>query len=464
MSQTTTRDLLHRTADHAADWLEGVDERPVAPAADTPAMRDRLGGPMPELPTDASVVLDELAAHAGDGLMAMNGSRFFGWVIGGVLPAALAADWLASAWDQNTGLAWPTPLTSAAEEVAGGWLVELFGLPATASFAFTTGCQMAHATALAAARHRVLADAGWDVEADGLIGAPPLRVLAGAERHVSIDRALRLLGLGAGRIEAVDVDERGAMRADALASALAGASGPVIVCAQAGNVNTGAVDPLAAICDAGHAAGAWVHVDGAFGLWAAASPTRRGLLAGVERADSWASDAHKVLQVPLDCGLALVADASAHRAAMTVAAAYLQEETVGRDPIDWTPEFSRRARALSVLAALRSLGRRGVAELVDGLCSHAERFATLLEADPGVEVVAVDLNQVLVRVGDDDAATDAVVGRVQQEGICYPTATTWRGRRCARISVCNHKTTTEDVDRSVAAIRAAVSSGRPVSA
>ena len=245
------------------------------------------------------------------------------------------------------------------------------------------------------------------------------------------------------------------MRADALEAALAGAAGPVVVCAQAGNVNTGAVDPLDAICDAARGAGAWVHVDGAFGLWAAASPSRRGLLAGVERADSWASDAHKVLQVPLDCCLALVADPAAHRAAMTVTAAYLQEATIGRDPIDWTPEFSRRARALPVLAALRSLGRRGVADLVDGLCARAERFAALLEAQPGVEVLAADLNQVLVRLGDDDATTDAAVARAQRDGTCYPTATTWRGRRCARISVCNWKTTDGDVDRSVAAIRAA---------
>jgi glutamate/tyrosine decarboxylase-like PLP-dependent enzyme len=456
MSQSTTRELLHRAADHAADWLEGVDERPLAPRADLPGMLERLGGPMPELGSEPRAVLDELAAQADDGLMAINAQRFFGWVMGGVHPAALAADWLVSAWDQNTGLAWPTPLTSAAEEVAGRWLVELLGLPATTSFAFTTGCQMANVTALAAARHRVLADAGWDVERDGLGGAPRVRVLAGAERHVTIDRALRLLGLGAGCLEAVDVDDRGAMRADALEAALAGPRGPVVVCAQAGNVNTGAFDPLPEICDVAHAAGAWVHVDGAFGLWAAASPSRRGLVAGVERADSWASDAHKVLQVPLDCGLALVADPAAHRAAMTVTAAYLQEATVGRDPIDWTPEFSRRARAVPVLAALRSLGRRGIADLVDGLCANAERFAALLEAEPDVDVLTGEFNQVLVRFGDDDATTEAVVARVQQEGTCYLTATAWRERRCARISVCNWKTTAEDVDRSVAAILAAV--------
>jgi glutamate/tyrosine decarboxylase-like PLP-dependent enzyme len=455
MAPTTTRDLLRRAADHAADWLEGVDERPIGPAADTPAMLARLGGPLPERPSDARALLDELVAHAEDGLMGINGSRFFGWVMGGVHPAALATDWLVSAWDQNTGLAWPTPLTSAAEQVAGEWLLELFGLPATASFAFTTGCQMAHVTALAAARHRVLADAGWDVERDGLVGAPPVRVLASAERHVTIDRALRLLGFGAGRIEEVEVDDRGAMRADAVEAALAGRAGPAIVCAQAGNINTGAVDPLEAICDAARAAGAWVHVDGAFGLWAAASPSRRGLLAGVERADSWASDAHKVLQVPLDCGLAFVADPAAHRAAMTVAAPYLQEATVGRDAIDWTPEFSRRARSLPVFAVLRALGRTGVADLVDGLCDQAERFAALLAAEPGVDVLEAGLNQVLVRLGDDDATTDAVVARVQAEGTCYPTATTWRGLRCARISVCNWKTTPAEVDRSVAAMRAA---------
>jgi aromatic-L-amino-acid decarboxylase len=379
----------------------------------------------------------------------MGSARYFGFVIGGAYPAAIAADWMASAWDQNSGLASPTPSVAAIEEIAGAWLIDLLGLPADASFALVTGCQMAHVTALAAARHRLMADAGWDVEADGLVGAPPIRALVCEERHVTLDRALRLLGLGSAFIEPVAVDECGAMRADALEAALEGADGPTLVCAQAGNVNTGAIDPLDAVCDLGHAAGAWVHVDGAFGLWAAASPARRGLLKGCERADSWATDGHKWLNVPYDCGIAVVADRQAHCAAMSVQASYLQQGEGLREPMDWTPEFSRRARSLPVYAVLRSLGRTGVAELVDRLCDCAERFAAELGRLPGVEVIAQGLNQVLVRPAGD---VDAIVRGIQDEGTCWVSGTTWRGTRCIRISVCNWQTTFEDVDRSFAAM------------
>ncbi|HVP03865.1 MAG TPA: aminotransferase class V-fold PLP-dependent enzyme, partial [Solirubrobacteraceae bacterium] len=325
-------------------------------------------------------------------------------------------------------------------------------------FALVTGCQMAHATCLAAARHGVLREAGWDVEADGLHGAPAVRVLAGAERHATVDRALRLLGLGTACIEEVAVDDAGAMRADALAETLVGASGPLIVCAQAGNVNTGAIDPLEDVADIARAAGAWLHVDGAFGLWAAASPRHRASVAGVERADSWATDAHKWLNVPYDCGIAVVADRAAHRGAMGVTASYLEQSGALeplRDPVDWTPEFSRRARAVPVYAALRSLGREGVAELVDRLCACAWRFAASLDEDDGIDVLATGLNQTLVgfRPGVD---ADDVAAALAADGTCLMTATTWRGRRCLRISVCNWKTTFDDVDRSIEAVRRAL--------
>jgi glutamate/tyrosine decarboxylase-like PLP-dependent enzyme len=311
---------------------------------------------------------------------------------------------------------------------------------------------MAHVTCLAAARHRVLADAGWDVERHGLNGAPPVRVLLGEERHVTVDRALRLLGLGSACVEPVAVDGDGAMLPDALAERLGAAGGPAVVCAQAGNVNTGAVDPLEAVCDVAHEAGAWVHVDGAFGLWANASPRHRSLLRGCERAHSWATDGHKWLNVPYDCGIAVVADRDAHRGAMSVQASYLAQGGPGREPMDWTPEFSRRARSLPVYAALRSLGRSGVAELVDRLCACADRFAERFEDQVGVEVLAHALNQVLVRPEGDAEAVDRLVRAIQEDGTCWVSATTWRGVRCIRISVCNWQTRFEDVDRSLEAM------------
>ena len=441
------RALLHRVADEAGDWFEALPERPVGPAR-TPAGME-VSAALPEQPLDIAEVIADLAREAQPGLTAMGSPRFFGFVIGGAHPAAVAADWLVSAWDQNAGLAAPTPAVAAYEAVAGAWMLDLLGLPADASFAFVTGCQMAHVTALAAARHRVLADAGHDVERDGLSGAPAIRVLAGEERHVTVDRALRFLGIGAAAVEPVAVDDRGAMRADALNDAL-DEGRPTIVVAQAGNVNTGAVDPLPEVCAAAHAAGAWVHVDGAFGLWAAASPERRALVRGAEQADSWATDAHKWLNVPYDSGLAVVRDTAAHRAAMAVTAAYLVQDPHGlREPMDWTPEFSRRARGVAVYATLRALGREGVAELVDRLCACAERFAARLAATDGFEVLAQGLNQVLVRVDDDDARTLATLAAVHADGTCWPSATTWRGRSCIRLSVCSWQTTPDDVDRSV---------------
>jgi glutamate/tyrosine decarboxylase-like PLP-dependent enzyme len=449
------RELIDAAAEHAAGYLDSVPERPVQAALTPSEARAGLHDELGDDPVDPRQVLDELVADAEPGITAMGSPRYFGFVIGGALPAAAAADWMATAWDQNAGLASPTPAVAAIEEITGGWLLDLLGLPSQSSFAFVTGAQMASATALAAARHRVLADAGWDVERDGLIGAPRVRVIAGEERHVTIDRALRLLGLGIGALELAAGDERGAMRPEALAERLDVGEGPAIVCAQAGNVNTGAVDPLDEICELAAKAGAWVHVDGAFGLWAAAAPSYAPLLRGCDRADSWATDAHKWLNVPYDCGLAFVADAEAHRAAMTAQASYLQQGEAVREPVDWNPEFSRRARAIPVYAALRSLGRRGVAELVWRLCACAERFAERLGEKQGIEILAQGLNQVLVQLDQDAEVTDRIVAEIQREGTCWMSATTWRGRRCMRISVCNWQTTAEDVDRSIDAVVAA---------
>jgi glutamate/tyrosine decarboxylase-like PLP-dependent enzyme len=453
--------LLTAAADHAAAYLDHLPECRVGPAETDPsALRAALGGPLPQAPSDPRAVLDALVAAAGPGLMASQSPRFFGFVFGGALPAALAADWLASAWDQNAVLYVASPAAAVAEEVVGGWLAELLGVPATASFAITTGCQMAHATGLAAARHHVLARAGWDVEARGLAGAPAIRLLANADLHVTVLRAVRLLGLGTDSIVRVETDGEGRMQPAALRAALAAADGPAIVCAQAGEVNSGAFDPLDEVCDAAAEHGAWVHVDGAFGLWAAAAPSLAHLVAGVGRADSWATDAHKWLNVPYDAGLAFVAHPDAHHGAFSASAAYLP--TGARDAMDWTPESSRRARSFAIWAALRSLGREGLADMVERCCACARRFAEVLGAQDGVEVLNdVVLNQVLVRFGDDDATTDAVVAAVQAEGTCWMGPTAWRGRRAMRISVSNWATTVDDVDRSCAAILAAAHASTP---
>ena len=457
------RSLLNETAARAAGFLEGLPERGVAPTATVEELRATLGGPLPEGPRDPARVVADLADGAEPGLVASAGARYFGFVVGGGLPAALAVDWMTSTWDQVAGLYALSPAASVAEEACGAWLVELFGLPEDVSFGFVTGCQMANFTGLAAARHHVLAAAGWDVEAAGLVGAPPIRVVVGEERHITIDRALRFLGLGTSCVRPIPADDQGRMRPDLLEEVLAEAPGPTIVCAQAGNVDTGAIDPLAEICDAAHEAGAWVHVDGAFGMWAAASPATRPLVDGIERADSWATDAHKWLNVPYDSGLIFCAHPADHKAAMTASAGYLvpSEEGRERDEFDWNPEASRRARGFPVYAAIRSLGRRGIADLVDRCCAHARRFADALAREPGVEVLNdVVLNQVLVRfldpVGDHDARTRGVIRRVQEDGTCWLGGTVWQGKAAMRISVSNWSTTEEDVDRSVAAILEAV--------
>jgi glutamate/tyrosine decarboxylase-like PLP-dependent enzyme len=455
---------LARAHELAVEWLRSLDERSVVPRGSLDEVRRDLGGPLPDEGEDPVAVVEALARGAENGLSASAGPRYFGFVIGGSLPAALAADWLTGAWDQNAAMYVMSPAASVAEEVAGRWLIELFGLPAGTSVGFTTGATMASFTGIAAGRHALLARQGWDVERQGLFGAPEIPVVVGQERHATIDAVLQLLGLGRERVTRVDADEQGRMRPDRLREVLEGLGRPALVCAQSGNVNTGAFDPLPPIVDAVRATGGWLHIDGAFGLWAAVDPERRELLAGVEGADSWTTDAHKWLNVPYDCGLAFVADPAAHHAAMSHGASYYVLSTgAERDPFDWVPDSSRRARGFTIWAALRSLGRRGLAELVRRDCELAQRFGETLAGEPGVRILnEIVLNQVLVRFDDpgaDDAAgdrrTDAVVLAVQQGGTLWLGGTTWHGRRAMRISVSGWATDAHDVDRSVEAILAA---------
>jgi glutamate/tyrosine decarboxylase-like PLP-dependent enzyme len=448
-------DLLGFTADYASEFIASLDDRPIPPQASVEELRAALGGPLPEHATGAAQVVAELIEAAEPGIMAMPSGRFFGFVIGGALPVSVAADWLTSAWDQNAGLIGPTPSAGVVEEIVLEWLRELLLLPAGVSAGFVTGCQMAHMTALAAARHRILAQAGWDLARDGLQGAPRIRVLVGEERHVTVDRALRYLGVGSAQIEAIPADEQGRMRVELLPAALAAGDGPTIVCTQLGNVNTGSCDDVTAVADAVEGTGAWLHVDGAFGLWAAPSARFRHLAAGAERADSWATDAHKWLNVPYDSGIAFCADPEAHRAAMSVRANYLEQADAdaARDQMDWNPEFSRRARGFPIYAAIRALGRDGIAGMVERCCDHAARFAELLGAEPDVEILnEVVLNQVLVRFGNDDELTRATVAAVQEDGICWLSGTVWQGQAAMRISVSSWRTTEDDVERSAGAI------------
>lgn len=450
------RELLRRTAELAADFLDTLEERPVFPLTPYEELNAKLGGPLPEAPSDPIEVVEMIAGEIDPGVVATAGPRYFGFVTGGALPAAVAADWLASTWDQSNGLYAAGPAVTIAEHIAGEWTKDILGLPSEASLAFVTGCQMGHVTCLAAARHDVLTRAGWDVVKDGLWSAPRITVVAGAMRHVTIDRALRLLGLGTGSLVDVAADDQGRMRADALADTLASLSRPLIVCAQAGEVNTGSFDPLSKIVELSHEAGAWLHVDGAFGLWAAASPTLRRLVEGVERADSWAFDAHKWLNVPYDCGVAVCAHPDAHRAAMAITASYLRATGESRNIADWTPEASRRARGITVYAALRSLGGQGVADLVDRCCAHARRFAAGVSELPDCEVLnEVVLNQVLFRFAGDET-TQSVLESVQRSGEAWMGGTTWDGRAAIRLSVSNWRTTEDDIDRTVAAFASAL--------
>jgi glutamate/tyrosine decarboxylase-like PLP-dependent enzyme len=440
-------DLLRDAAERGIAYRSGIVDRRVAP--DPQAVRDltaNLGGPLPEHPVDAQEMLAQLDRFGSPATMATSGGRFFGFVIGASMPSTVAAGWLATAWDQNTGLLAAAPATTLIEDIALEWLLEILDLPRESGGAFVTGCQMANFTALAAARHAVLARLGWDVESQGLFGAPELPVIVSEDAHNTIFKSLAMLGLGRDRVLRVPIDAQGRMRADAMPDI----NGPAIVCIQHGNINTGAFDPTDPIIDWARERDAWVHVDGAFGLWARVAPDRARLARGVERADSWATDAHKWLNVPYDCGIALVRDRSALRGAMGTGAAYLQESPV-REPMHYTPELSRRARGVEVWAALKTLGRSGVAEMVERCCSHATRFAEGLRA-AGFEVLNdVVLNQVLVSFGDD-ATTLRVIERLQADGTCFCSGTNWKGLAAMRISVSSYATTERDVDLSLAAM------------
>ncbi len=460
--------LLERTTALAGSFLESLPERPVGARGTVDELRATLGGPLPAAPADPVTVIEELARNADPGIIGMPGPRYFGFVIGGALPAALGADWLTSAWDQNAHSYATGPAASVAEEVAGEWLVELFGLPSGTSFGLATGCQMAHFTCLAAARHALLARSGWDVERRGLFGAPEIEVLVGAEGHATLHTALQYLGLGADRVTVAGTDGQGRMDLGSLRQVLGDGDASLLVCLQAGNVNTGAFDPLGPIIEEvrRRRPNAWVHVDGAFGLWAAVSPELRHLLDGAGAADSWATDGHKWLNVPYDAGYAFVADASAHHAALAPPrAAYIQYGTRERDEFEWVPEYSRRARGFATYAALRSLGRDGVREMVERCCRIARQMADRLAAEAGVEVLnEVVLNQVLVRFTaeghDPDALTRDVIRRVQEDGTCWLGGTTWHGTAAMRISVSNWSTTAADADRSVEAILRSFQAGR----
>ncbi|MBC8076637.1 MAG: aspartate aminotransferase family protein [Chloroflexales bacterium] len=440
-------DLLAMTAKRALNYLDGLDTRGVAPAPEALARLAELGGPLPDAPSDSSDVIALLDRIGSPATVASTGGRYYGFVVGGALPAALAASWLAATWDQNAGMSVLSPVSAALEVITQAWLLDLLALPAESGVGFVTGATMANLSALAAARHALLARVGWDVEAHGLFGAPPITVVVGDEVHVSVLKALSLLGLGRERIVRVPVDRQGRLRPEALPPL----AGPTIVCLQTGNVNSGACDPVDEICAIAHDAGAWVHVDGAFGLWLAAAPERAHLVRGVAAADSWATDAHKWLNVPYDCGLVICRQPQYLRAAMSVNAAYLEQQDMRGEPYQYTPEMSRRARGVEVWAALRALGRSGVASLIERSCRYATRFAEGLHS-AGYQVLnEVVSNQVLVAFGDADT-TQQVIAAIQAEGICWCGGTVWQGRAAMRISVSSWATTEQDVERSLASI------------
>lgn len=440
---------------HAKLWLQGLPDRPVKPSKTADEVERRFGGPLPETGSPPAEVIDYLAEHAEPGLMSIQSGRFFGWVMGGTLPAAMAADWLVTAWDQNTSIRFATPATAAIEHAAGQWLLELLGLPDSCEVGFATGASMANFTALAAARWRLLADAGWDVNTDGLHGAPPIRVIAGAERHESVDMGLRYLGLG--RPELVPTDAEGRIDPRGLQQALAARPGPAIVCLQAGNVHSGAFDPFPQAIEATKEQGAWVHVDGAFGLWAAAAPTLRHLCEGIGQADSWGTDAHKTLNVPYDAGIVIARDVTALRSAVGMHAEYLPQEDHGSgDPMEKVPELSRRARGVPVWAALRSLGRDGVADLVAGRAACAAELAAQLARLPDVEVLNnVVYTQIALAFGTDER-TRAVTEHIMDDGRVWMSGSRWKGRDILRVSVTNWSTDAADIGVAVAAVRDAL--------
>jgi glutamate/tyrosine decarboxylase-like PLP-dependent enzyme len=453
---------LERATELALSFLQSLDAAPVCATTSLPELRRRFARPLPDDGVDPVTVIDELARDAAGGLLGSAGGRFYGWVIGAGLPAALAADWLTGTWDQNAGLYACGPAAAVVEEVSGTWLKDVLGLPASASFALVTGCQMAHVTCLAAARHAVLARAGWDVNRDGLAGAPGLRILTSSEVHGTTTRAGKLLGIGTANILVLPSDPAGRLTAETLREAISREPGrPTIVVLQAGDVNCGAFDPFPELIALAHEAGAWVHIDGAMGLWCNAVPELRPLLAGAELADSWATDGHKWLNVPYDCGYAFVAHPEHHRAAMEHHASYLVHAVDVRDQLDWTPDHSRRARGFATYAALRELGRSGLADLIARCCRHAHAIVTRIGALPGARTICVpQINQGLLRFDDarpraaeedHDRRTDQVIAAINATGEAFFTGTTWRGRRCMRVSVSSWRTTADDVDRAVAA-------------
>jgi glutamate/tyrosine decarboxylase-like PLP-dependent enzyme len=455
--------LATRAAAHASAYLATIGDRLVRASLTSDQLRERLGGPLPDHSDDPINVLDAIADAGRTGTVASQGPRYFGFVTGGSVPAAIAADWLVSAWDQNAQIFVMSPMAAVVEEIAAGWLKDLFGLPAAWSVGFVTGAQMANVTALLTARHHLLRQAGWDVESQGLFGAPPIDVVINDEAHRTISSALRMIGLGAERARRVETDGQGRMRPDLLAQALRDGQGPCLVCAQIGNVNTGAADPIDEIASIARERGAWLHVDAAFGLWAATSESRRSMVAGIERVDSIATDAHKWI-VPYDSGLVFTAHPEAHQQSLVTPAHYMQMTPGEREPRSFTPDESRRARGLPLYAALRSLGRSGIRDLVDRCCALAQRMASRLDDHDHVRILNdVVLNQVLVQFGapGGDAAsaarlTTAVIERVQAGGTCWAGGTRWHGQAAMRISISNWTTTPEDIDRSAAAILSAL--------
>lgn len=458
-------ETLEQAFRSARDWLEGLDERPVEARAELAELRARFEGPLPEVGTAPGDVISHLTTDTKDGLLGSAGGRFFAWVIGGGLDSALAADWLVSTWDQNAALYGCGPVTAVIEEVAGEWLKELFDLPREASFAFTTGCQLAHMTSLASARHALLKRDGWDVETQGLFSAPPITLLANAQRHTSIERAVRFLGLGTRAITPLETDQNGRILPQALEHALRGSSGRAILILNAADLNVGTCDLFSELIPMARDAGVWVHVDGAFGLFARTSRARRHLVEGVELADSWATDGHKWLNVPYDCGIAIIRDREAHKAAMTISASYIEAESAARDQIDWNPEWSRRARGVPVYAALKELGRTGVEALIDRCCDHCAALVEGIGALPGAEVLAAPtLNQGLVRFSrpgatteENDTYTNDVMNRINATGEAFFSGTNWNGRQAMRVSVVNWRTTAKDVQRAVAAAASVLS-------
>jgi glutamate/tyrosine decarboxylase-like PLP-dependent enzyme len=460
---TANQHLLHSTFQKAVSYLENLDRAPVASTVDLQTLRRKLGRELLQQGLPPEQVIDELVADVEGGILGSAGGRFFGWVIGGSLPAALAADWLTATWDQNAALYACSPASAVVEEVAGKWLKQILGLPPGVSFALVSGCQMAHVTCLAAARHDLLAKQGWNVEESGLWGAPPLRILANRQRHGSVEGALRLLGMGRASVVDLPEDELGRVRPEGLKDELQRhPASPALVILQAGEINTGACDPFELLLPIAKRHGAWVHVDGAFGLWAAASPRLKHFVKDVEEADSWATDGHKLLNVPFDCGYAFVAHPHAHQAAMSHRASYLTHDADARDQIDWNPEWSRRARGFPTYAALRQLGREGVASLVERCCAHAHALVTRIGQLPGAEIMSEPtINQGLVRFPDprpgatesDHARrTNEIIAAIQASGEAFFSGSNWKGHRVMRVSVCNWQTSEDDVRRVVRAV------------